>query len=205
MLFYLADTYRRHIAATKANVYGSRFLGLPVPELYIVYTGARDDVPEVLSFANDIVNDPASSVEVSVKVLRRSGEGLPERPGIIDEYTAFAHVFDEKRAKMGPTLAAAEATIDACVGAGILREYLEGRREEVVRMMMKLLDREEALAAYLAEVKQEATQAGMEKGIEQGIEQGVEKERKRVESALRAAGVSEDVIRLAFEPRNTVE
>lgn len=170
MLFYLTDTYRRRMASRGRDVYKVAPMELPVPEFYVVYTGREGEVPDELSFTEAILGGSHSSVEVRARVLRESG--AREREGILDEYVAFARMFDEKREELGYSLEAVDATIDACIESGILREYLESRREEVVSMMTELLDREEAMAAYREEIEEEATRSGFEKGIKKGIEKG---------------------------------
>ena len=110
MLFYLVDTYRRRLAATRQNLYYIPPLDLPVPEFYVVYTGSKRDVPEELSFAEHIVRDVSSSVDVRVKVF--VGGDSSEQSGILDEYVAFARVFDEKRYEFGQSLEAIHATIE---------------------------------------------------------------------------------------------
>ena len=196
MLFYLVDTYRRWIATRKYNVYRVAPIELPVPEFYVVYTGRKKDVPNEISFATEIVGDSSSSVEVKVGVLH--GEGGVESEGILAEYLAFAQMFDAKREEFGRSLEAIDATIDACIESGILREYLQSRREEVVAMMTGLLDREEAMAAYREEIEEEARRSGIEKGIEQGIEKGIEKGIEQgiegLAAKLRACGVDDALI-----------
>lgn len=40
-LMYLAQTYHDYISKEELNVYGSRTLDLPKPELYVIYTGGK--------------------------------------------------------------------------------------------------------------------------------------------------------------------
>jgi len=167
MLFYLADTYRRHIARTEQNKYRATAVRLPAPELLVVFTGSRREVPGELSFARDILGLEDCCVDVRVRVIRDCG-------GILGEYVAFTRAFDEKRKELGYTLAAIEATIDACVEASILREYLIERRKEVVRMMHSMIDHEEAHAAFEQEVRESSFAKGLEQGLEQGREEGRE-------------------------------
>jgi len=167
MLLYLADTYRRHIARTEQNKYRATAVRLPAPELLVVFTGSRREVPGELSFARDILGLEDCCVDVRVRVVRDCG-------GILGEYVAFTRMFDEKRKELGYTLAAIEATIDACVEASILREYLIERRKEVVRMMHSMIDHEEAHAAFEQEVRESSFAKGLEQGLEQGREEGRE-------------------------------
>ena len=38
-LLYLAQTYQEYFESTKQNVYGSKKLELPKPEMYVIFTG----------------------------------------------------------------------------------------------------------------------------------------------------------------------
>ena len=40
-LMYLAQTYHDYIAKEELNIYGSKTLDLPEPEMYVIYTGTR--------------------------------------------------------------------------------------------------------------------------------------------------------------------
>lgn len=40
-LMYLANTWQEYIEDKKLNIYGSRKISLPKPELYVIYTGDR--------------------------------------------------------------------------------------------------------------------------------------------------------------------
>ena len=50
-LMYLVQTYREYFKSTGQSLYGSRKLKMPVPELYVIYTGARKDRPEEISLS----------------------------------------------------------------------------------------------------------------------------------------------------------
>ena len=63
---------------------------IPRPELYVVYTGNRKDIPEVL-YLSDLYEGNGSA-EVEVKVLRGNGTG-----DIVDQYVRFCKIADEER------------------------------------------------------------------------------------------------------------
>ena len=41
-ILYLADTYNRYISKMNLNVYGTKKVRLPIPELYVIYHGDRE-------------------------------------------------------------------------------------------------------------------------------------------------------------------
>ncbi len=48
-LIYLMTTYQDYFKRTKQNLYASRKIKMPKPELYVIYTGDRKDHPEYIS------------------------------------------------------------------------------------------------------------------------------------------------------------
>ena len=52
LLMYLAATYKEYVEEHKLNIYGTAAVRIPCPELYMVYSGERMDVPEVLHLSD---------------------------------------------------------------------------------------------------------------------------------------------------------
>jgi hypothetical protein len=48
-LMYLGETYRRYIEKNELDLYTTKKIELPRPELYVVYTGDRKKRPEKIS------------------------------------------------------------------------------------------------------------------------------------------------------------
>ena len=53
-IIYLADTYNRYINKMNLNIYGSKKVHLPSPELYVIYHGDRGNKPDEISLSKDI-------------------------------------------------------------------------------------------------------------------------------------------------------
>ena len=70
MLFYLSETYRHYLRNTGQNVHLTTKVTLPVPELYIVYTGQKKDVPNEISFKEDF-DISNSAIDLRVKILSK--------------------------------------------------------------------------------------------------------------------------------------
>ncbi len=73
MLLYLAATYKDYVEEHKLSLYRERKVSIPRPELYVVYTGNKKNVPDELKLSSLFEGD--GSVELSVKVLRDDGKG----------------------------------------------------------------------------------------------------------------------------------
>ena len=57
LLIYLIQTYQEYIHNNSLYMYSSKKMELPVPELYVIYTGDKKDVPHRISIRKDIFPD----------------------------------------------------------------------------------------------------------------------------------------------------
>ena len=122
MLMYLAATYKEYVEEHKLNLYGTAAVKIPRPELYMVYTGTRSEVPEVLHLSD--LYEGEGSVDLEVKVLRGTGTG-----DIVDQYVRFCQIADAKREQYGRTSEAIEETLRECIAKGILVPFLKARED----------------------------------------------------------------------------
>ena len=84
--FYLAETYNRYIQDHNLNLYNSKKCELPIPELYVIYTGTKRKVPKYISLKYDFF-DSKGSIDAQIKVINCSDRG-----DIINQYIRFCHV-----------------------------------------------------------------------------------------------------------------
>ena len=120
MLLYLAATYKEYVEEQKLNLYGTEAVTVPRPELYVVYTGSRKDIPETLLLSD--LYGGAGDAEVHVKVLRGTGNG-----DIVDQYVRFCKIADEERNRHGCTGEAIEETLRRCIERNALAPFLKTR------------------------------------------------------------------------------
>lgn len=152
-LMYLAQTYQEYIERSGQNVYGSKKIELPKPELYVIYTGERKTKPDYLYLSKEFFGGSDSAIEVKVKMIYDGKEG-----DIINQYVTFTRIYNEQVKKLGRTREAVLETIRICKDQNILREYLENREQEVVDIMMTLFNDEYILKTYVESEKREAAQ-----------------------------------------------
>lgn len=158
MLLYLAGTYKEYIEEQKLDLYGSHPVEIPRPELYVVYTGDREEIPETLHLSD--LYQGAGSAEVEVKVLRDDGTG-----DILDQYVRFCKIADEQREKYGLTQQAIDETIRICIAENVLAPFLASRQKEVLEIMVTLFDQEKIAEIHDYNVAKAARQEGREEGI----------------------------------------
>ena len=158
MLLYLAGTYKEYIEEQKLDLYGSHPVEIPRPELYVVYTGDKKEIPETLRLSD--LYQGAGSAEVEVKVLRDDGTG-----DILDQYVRFCKIADEQREKYGLTQQAIDETIRTCIAGNVLALFLASRQKEVLEIMVTLFDQEKIAEIHDYNVAKAARQEGREEGI----------------------------------------
>ena len=162
MLLYLAGTYKEYIEERKLDLYGSHPVEIPRPELYVVYTGGRKEIPETLHLSD--LYQGAGSAEVEVKVLRDDGTG-----DILDQYVRFCKIADEQREKYGLAQQAIDETIRICIAENVLAPFLASRQKEVLEIMVTLFDQEKIAEIHDYNVAKAARQEGHQLGREEGI------------------------------------
>lgn len=121
---------------------------IPKPELYLIYTGDRKNIPDSISLSNEFYDGDRISIDAEVKVLYQENE-----KDIIGQYIIFSKVYNEQRKSYGNTKLAVTETIRICKNRNVLKEYLEKKEQEVVDIMMTLFDDEQILKAYVQDIK----------------------------------------------------
>ena len=170
VLLYLAKEYKRYIDEHKLRLYSTKAVTLPRAELYMIYSGNKKDVPDVLRLS-DLCGGEGGA-EVIVKVLRGGDNS------IVGQYVAFCKIADEQRALYGLTKEAIQETIRICLERGILVPFLTAKREEVVDIMEMLFSQEEVWELDRQEIAREARQEGHKEGHKEGRQEGRKEGRK---------------------------
>ena len=165
ILLYLAATYKEYAEEQKLNLYGTEPVTIPRPELYVVYTGDREDVPETLLLSD--LYGGSGDAEVRVKVLRGTGNG-----DIVDQYVRFCKIADEERKRHGRSGKAIEETLRRCIEENVLAPFLMTRQKEVAEIMVTLFDQEKVMEIHDYHVAQAAREDGLQEGRVKGRAEG---------------------------------
>ena len=152
-LMYLVQTYHDYFKRTNQNLYGSKKVNMPKPELYMIYTGDKKKIPDTISLSKEFFDGANIAVNAEVKVLYQENE-----KDIVGQYIIFSKVYNEQRKRYGVTKQAITETIRICKNRNVLKEYLENKEQEVVDMMMTLFDNEQILKAYAKDIEDNATE-----------------------------------------------
>ncbi len=106
---------------------------MPKPELYVIFTGERKTIPDIISLSKDFFNGTRISIDAEIKVLYQENEA-----DIIGQYIIFCKVYREQRKCYGNTREAVTETIRICKDRNVLKEYLESREKEVKALQARL-------------------------------------------------------------------
>ena len=153
-LMYLVQTYREYFRKTKQNLYKSKKLKMPKPEIYVIYVGDRKTRPEEISLSEEFFEGKDICIDVRVKMIYDGKNG-----DIINQYVVFTRVCNEQVAIHGRTREAVQEAIRICKERNVLKEYLSSREKEVVDMLMELYDEQEVIRSYVESEKYEAENA----------------------------------------------
>ena len=162
-LMYLVQTYHEYFKRTNQNLYGSRKAAVPKPEIYMIFTGEKKNIPDIISLREDFFGGEKISLDVEVKVLYQENE-----KDIIGQYIIFCKVYSEQRKIHGNTELAVTETIRICKDKNVLREYLISKEQEVVDIMMTLFDDEQIMEAYEQDIRNSEARETAERLIKKG-------------------------------------
>lgn len=165
MLMYLAESYKQYVEDHKLDLYGTRPVSIPKPELYVVYTGPKQDVPDVLHLSD--LYGGKGGVDLEVTVCRGTGKG-----DIVDQYVRFCKITDEKRKQYGRNQEAVAEILRQCEKENILTSFLASRQKEVADIMVTLFDQEKVWAIHEYNVAMEAEEKGRVEGKAEGKAEG---------------------------------
>lgn len=143
-LMYLVQTYHDYLERTKQNLYKSKKVQMPKPELYVIYIGDRKSKPSEVSLSEEFFGGEECCIDVKVKMIYDGKEG-----DIINQYVVFTKVCSEQIAMNGRTKKAILEAIRICKDRNVLKEYLESKEKEVVDIMMVLYDEQEVMRSYV--------------------------------------------------------
>ena len=206
-LFYIVQTLRNWIEDHDISMYGTRRITLPKMEAYVIYTGARMDLPEQLSL-RDLYGEQ-TDLDIRVRILRYE-EGEQD---IISQYIRFCRILTLQVRKYRVSLKAIESTIAICENENVLREYLKEHEREVRDMIWtepvfdeEIMNRalrnnpdpiedliEEERAIYRMMGREDGRAEGRAEGLAEGREEGLAEGREEGRAEGHKEGIAEGI------------
>ena len=90
-LLYLVQTYHDYLERTRQNLYKSKKVQIPMPEIYVIYTGNRKSKPSEVSLSKEFFDGKECCIDVKVKMIYDGKEG-----DIINQYVVFIKICSEQ-------------------------------------------------------------------------------------------------------------
>ena len=184
MLLYVANTYNTYIEEHKMNLYSTKNVVLPKPELFVIYSGDKKLNNDVISLS-DIFFDGDKVIDLNIKVLTNG-----ENNDIVYQYIRFTKVFNEQVKSCGYTKKAILETIRICRDEDILKEFMLSREKEVVDMMSTLFSEETLMEAFVKEMQDEGIAKGRENSNLQAIKNLMVNLKLTFDQAMNAIGLA---------------
>ena len=191
-LFYISAEYQKMV--NQKSLYSSALQKIPAPNFIVFYNGMdkkEDRWENCLSEAyENLFGEPKLELKVvTLNINEGRNHELLEQCQTLREYAAYVALV-RKYAKSMELEAAVEKAVDKCIHDGILEEFLQRNRAEVIAVSIFEYDKEEE-ERKLRKAKFEAGGlSGIEKGIEKGIVRGRQQERQEIAHSLARKGMS---------------
>ncbi|MCD8214143.1 MAG: hypothetical protein LUC97_00610, partial [Clostridiales bacterium] len=111
-LMYLARTYENYFKEKSENLYGTKTVNMPKPELYVIYTGNKN-VKDKIVLSEEFFGGEQTDLEVRVNILTEKDGNQND---IINQYIVFSKTIDEQIKLYGRTARAVLEAIRICKG-----------------------------------------------------------------------------------------
>ena len=187
-LFYISAEYQKLV--NKKSLYSSALQKIPAPNFIVFYNGMdkkEDRWENCLSEAyENLFGEPKLELKVvTLNINEGRNRELLEQCQILREYAAYVALV-RKYAKSMELEEAVEKAVDKCIHDGILEEFLQRNRAEVIAVSIFEYDKEEEER----KLRKAEFEAGEQSGIEKGIEKGRRQERLEIVQTLVESGMS---------------
>ncbi len=183
-LFYISAEYQKLV--NQKSLYSSALQKIPAPNFIVFYNGMdkkEDRWENCLSEAyENLFGEPKLELKVvTLNINEGRNHELLEQCQILREYAAYVALV-RKYAKSMELEAAVEKAVDKCIHDGILEEFLQRNRAEVIAVSIFEYDKEEE--------ERKLRKAEFEAGELSGIEKGRQRERLEIVQTLVENGMS---------------
>ena len=183
-LFYISAEYQKLV--NQKSLYSSALQKIPAPNFIVFYNGMdkkEDRWENCLSEAyENLFGEPKLELKVvTLNINEGRNYELLEQCQTLREYAAYVALV-RKYAKSMELEAAVEKAVDKCIHDGILEEFLQRNRAEVIAVSIFEYDKEEE--------ERKLRKAEFEAGELSGIEKGRQQERLEIVQTLVENGMS---------------
>lgn len=150
-LFYISNLYQGYIEMSDADIYGSKLIGLPVPQYLVFYNGEEDEPDRKELYLSDAFfqADKKNEAGIECKVIifninMGHNRVLMEQCRRLQEYARFVALIREYLLYMSLEESIDKA-VNQCIEEDILSDILLKNRGEVTRVILEEYDEEKHL------------------------------------------------------------
>lgn len=171
-LMYVARQLEKYVR--DKPVYSSKLIRLPVPKFVIFYNGTRRQPEKQILKLSDAYLKETAEPELELKVTMFNinpgyNRELMERCQTLREYSAYVARVREHAKKL-PLEAAVRCSVEECIKEGILTEFLQEQKSEVIAMSIFEYNEE----IELKKIREAEYELGLEEGMRQGVKALIE-------------------------------
>ena len=168
-LLYIAQLYE--LSMDKKAMYKTKPMSIANPEFYMIYNG-KEDYPEKMTLKLSdlfIVQDSGNTnLELIVTVYNVNkgyNKNIMERSKTLDEYAAFVAKVREYTETSGLDLTEAlKKAVEDCVREGILQEFLQKYGGDIVNILYREFNMNDAKEVWAEETKEEIAEKMIKRG-----------------------------------------
>jgi len=171
-LMYVARQLEKYVR--DKPVYSSKLIRLPVPKFVIFYNGTRRQPEKQILKLSDAYLKETAEPELELKVTMFNinpgyNRELMGRCQTLREYSAYVARVREHAKKL-PLEAAVRCSVEECIKEGILTEFLQEQKSEVIAMSIFEYNEE----IELKKIREAEYELGLEEGMRQGVKALIE-------------------------------
>lgn len=166
-LMYVAHQLEKYVR--DKPIYSSKLVRLPVPKFIVFYNGTRRQPEKQILKLSDAYLKETLDPELELKVTMYNinpgyNKELMEQCRTLREYSCYV---DRVRqyAKMLPLEEAVSRSVDECIKEGILAEFLQEQKAEVIAMSIFEYNEE----TELKKIREAEYELGLEEGRQHGM------------------------------------
>lgn len=172
-LFYVSKLLENHVKSQ--DLYSEKRITLPTPKFVVFYNGkkmqpARREYRLSDSFARKDGEINLELLVLQININPGYNAKFVESCPALFEYIQYTDRVRQYSQTM-PLAEAVETAVDNCIREGILSDFLQKNRSEVIPMSIFEYDEEK----HLRTVRSEGYEDGVAYGTKVGLEQGIEK------------------------------
>lgn len=202
-LFYISGEYQKLV--NLKSLYTSTRLRIPTPNFIVFYNGTEKKEDRWIEYLSESYENMSGDPNLELKVITLNinvghNKKLMEECQTLREYAQYVAKVRRFSEEMELNTAV-ECAVSESIQEGILKEFLQKNRAEVIAMSIFEYNEEEEKR----KLRKAEYEAGKADGIKEGCEKGREDERRKIAMSLFKDGdTAEKIARVLHESEETI-